>query len=170
MIVESLREALYRQLETKEIGEIKVVDLTKEAGVSRGAFYKHFYLVTDILKDDIRMIADDVRGAIGSDIKLNWMIILQTIYTHKNKIPLLLKAGMGLEILNQINRSIDAVDEPYKLRIMAWNGVIINSIVYWAGRNFDLSPEELAAQLTEITSGLYNDDVAVSFEQGMTLR
>ena len=79
LIVESLKSALYELLETKEISEIKVVDLTKKAGVSRGGFYRNFYLVTDVLKDDIKMVAEDVRRAMGGDIGTNWEIILDTV-------------------------------------------------------------------------------------------
>ncbi len=79
VIVESLREALYQLLETKEISEIKVIDLCHAAGVSRGVFYKHFYLITDVLKDDIQTVADDVRKTIGPDIAINWEIILKTV-------------------------------------------------------------------------------------------
>ena len=61
LIVDSLRQALYTMLKTRDIDSIKVVDLVKAAGVSRGGFYRNFYLVTDVLKDDIRVIADDVR-------------------------------------------------------------------------------------------------------------
>ena len=50
VIVDSLREAMYDLLETNEISEIRVVDLIRRAGVSRGAFYKNFYQVTDVLK------------------------------------------------------------------------------------------------------------------------
>ena len=105
-IVDSLREALYKLLETKDVNEIKVVDLIREAGISRGVFYKHFYLITDVLADDIREIVEDIRKASGTDIGRNWEIILRTVYAHKKKLPLLLKAGMGMEILNQINRGI----------------------------------------------------------------
>ena len=154
VIVESLRQALYTMLKTQEISSIKVVDLVKAAGVSRGAFYRNFYLVTDVLKDDIRVIADDVRQASGTDISMNWQIILNTVYRHREKLPLLWKAGMGMEILRQINRSIDDVSEEFKLRLVAWNGVIFNCIQWWAERDFADSPEDLARQLTEITRPL----------------
>ena len=49
LIVDCLREALYSLLKTKDISEITVSELTKTAGVSRGGFYKNFYLVTDVL-------------------------------------------------------------------------------------------------------------------------
>ena len=151
LIVESLRQALYTMLKTQDIDSIKVIDLVKAAGVSRGGFYRNFYLVTDVLKDDIRVIADDVHRVSGTDVSANWQIILNTVYQHKEKIPLLLKAGMGMEILRQINRSIDGVNEEYKLRLMAWNGVIFNCILWCAERNFADEPEELGKWLTEIT-------------------
>ncbi len=154
LIVESLRQALYTMLKTQDIDSIKVVDLTRAAGVSRGGFNRNFYLVTDVLKDDIRVIADDVREVSGTDAGENWQIILNTVYRHREKIPLLLKAGMGMEILRQINRSIEGVGEEYKLRLMAWNGVIFNFILWWADRDFADDPEELVERLTEITKPL----------------
>ena len=164
VIVESLREALYQLLETKDISEIKVIDLCHAAGVSRGAFYKHFYLVTDVLKDDIQTVADDVRGTIGPDISVNWNIILHAVYQHKEKIPLLLKAGMGMEILDQINRSIDSVPDQYKLRIAAWNGIIFNAVGIWAVAGFKRPIDQLATELTQITMHLYDSDVADVFD------
>ena len=49
LIVDSLRQALYTMLKTRDIDSIKVVDLVKAAGVSRGGFYRNFYLVTDVI-------------------------------------------------------------------------------------------------------------------------
>lgn len=166
LIVESLRQALYTMLKTRDIDSIKVVDLVKAAGVSRGGFYRNFYLVTDVLKDDIRVIADDVRRVSGADVGANWQIILNTVYQHREKIPLLLKAGMGMEILRQINRSIDGVSEEFKLRLIAWNGVIFNCILWWADRDFADAPEELGKQLTEITEPLLDANYIASSNTG----
>jgi ACT domain-containing protein len=166
LIVDSLRDALYQMLETREVSEIKVVDLIKVAGISRGAFYRHYYLITDVLTDDIQTITTDVQKAMGADIGMNWDIILQTVYRHKKKIPLLLKAGMGMEILNNINRSLDNVSEEYKLKTLAWNGIIFNAILYWANRGFENPIDVLAAQLTELTKSLYDSDFAATFDPG----
>ncbi len=160
LIVESLRQALYNLLKTRDIDSIKVVDLVKAAGVSRGGFYRNFYLVTDVLKDDIRAIADDVRQASGTDIGRNWQATLNTVYRHREKIPLLLKAGMGMDILKQINRSIDGVSEEYNLRLAVWNGVMFNCILWWAERDFADAPEELVERLTEITHVSHNGNFA----------
>lgn len=159
VIVESLREALYRLLVTKDIRDIRVVDLIRLAGVSRGAFYKSYYLVTDVLEEDIRTITEDVGAAMGADIALNWRVILRTVYRHRGKIPLLLKAGMGMEMLDQINRSIEAVDdEEQALRVMAWNGIVFNCIRYWAARGFADDPDELADRMAAITTPLFDEE------------
>ena len=42
LIVGSLRQARYTMLKTRDIDSIKVVDLVKAAGVSRGGFYRNF--------------------------------------------------------------------------------------------------------------------------------
>ena len=156
LIVDCLREALYSLLKTKDISEITVSELTKTAGVSRGGFYKNFYLVTDVLADDIKSVAEDVRIAVGVDIGTNWEIILQAAYRYKDKIPLILKAGMGMQILNEINRSVESFDEKLRLRIIAWNGIIFNSIMDWAERGFAETPHELATQLTKFTLTMFD--------------
>lgn len=167
VIVESLREALYRLLETKDIRDIKVVDLIRLAGVSRGAFYKSYYLVTDVLENDIRTITEDVSAAMGTDIALNWHVILRTVYHHREKIPLLLKAGMGMEMLGQINRGIDTIHgEEQALRVMAWNGIIFNCIQYWAARGFADDPDELADSMAAITMPLFDGAVADTYSHG----
>ena len=78
---------------------------------------------------------------------------------HRGKIPLLLKAGMGMEMLDQIDRSIEAVDdEEQALRVMAWNGIVFNCIRYWAARGFADVPDELADRMAAITTPLFDEE------------
>ena len=126
--MDSLREAMYELIETRDVSEIKVVDLIRKAGVSRGGFYKNYYLVTDVLKDDIKEVSDDVKKAIGpyieNNVVSNWEIILTAVYSYRERIPLLIKAGMGMQILEQMNAGIESKDEQAQLRIIAWKGII----------------------------------------------
>ena len=160
MILKSLQEAMYELLESKEVSEIKVVDLIRRAGVSRGGFYKNFYLVTDVLKDDIKAVSDDVGKAIGTDIGSNWEMILKTVYSHRKKIPLLIKSGMGMQILEQINEGIDTVDERVRMRILAWNGILFNCILYWNREGYQTPIKELAGKMAGITEAIFNVDTA----------
>ncbi len=164
VIVDSLRNAMYELLETKDVSEIKVVDLIRKAGISRGGFYKNFYLVTDVLKDDIKEVSDDVDKATGGSNDLNWQIILETVYYHRKKIPLLIKAGMGMQILEQMNIGLESLDERVRLRIMVWNGIIFNAILYWNNEEYKTPVKEYAMRMTEITQGLYNEGIAGEYE------
>lgn len=135
-----------------------MVDLIRRAGVSRGGFYKNFYLVTDVLKDDIKEVSDDVKKAIGpyieNNVVSNWEIILTAVYNYRKRIPLLIKAGMGMQILEQINAGMESKDEQAQLRISAWNGIIFNCILYWNNEGYQTSIKELAIKMTEITKSL----------------
>ena len=163
VIVDSLREAMYELLETKEISQIKVTDLIKRAGVSRGGFYKNFYLVTDVLKDDIKAVSDEVEKAIGADIGSNWDTILQAVYNCREKISLLIKAGMGLQILEQMNASCAQTEEQFRMRIMVWNGIIFNCLIFWNKDDYRTPIRELSLKMTEITQALYNEELAAKY-------
>ena len=93
--MDALREAMCELIETRDVSEIKVVDLIRKAGVSRGGFYKNYYLVTDVLKDDIKEVSDDVKKAIGpyieNNVVSNWEIILTAVYSYRERIPLLMQ-------------------------------------------------------------------------------
>lgn len=159
VIVDSLRDAMYELLEIRDVSEIKVVDLIRKAGVSRGGFYKNYYLVTDVLKDDIKEVSEAVDAATGGNNGLNWQIILKTVYCHRKKIPLIIKAGMGMQILEQMNSGIKSNDENYRMRIVVWNGIIFNAILNWNNEGYKTPVMEYAMKMTEITQGLYNEGV-----------
>lgn len=46
-------------------------------------------------------------------------------------------------------------DEVRELRIMSWNGIVFNCILWWVERGFRDEPESLAGQLAEITTPLF---------------
>lgn len=79
-----------------------------------------------VFRGTLKPIIDDVRGiALGNgfhqisfgDNRLTGIAPLFTLFRRKT----------GLEILYRINRSMDAVPERFKLKMMAWNGVIFKS-------------------------------------------
>lgn len=85
--MDSLREAMYELIETRDVSEIKVVDLIRKAGVSRGGFYKNYYLVTDVLKDDIKEVSDAIGPYIENNVVSNWEIILTAVYSYREGFP-----------------------------------------------------------------------------------
>lgn len=87
-----------------------------------------------------------------------------TVYSHRKKIPLLIKAGMGMQILEQMNAGIETADEQFKMRIMVWNGIIFNCMLYWNQDGYHIPIKELAAKMSEITLVLYDEDLAKKYE------
>ena len=160
--MDALREAMYELIETRDVSEIKVVDLIRKAGVSRDGFYKNYYLVTDVLKDDIKEVLDAIGPYIENNVVSNWEIILTAVYSYRERIPLLIKAGMGMQILEQMNAGIESKDERAQLRIIAWNGIIFNCILHWNNEGYKTPIKELAMRMTGITQVLQNEEIAAT--------
>ncbi len=72
---------------------------------------------------------------------------------------MIIKAGMGMQILEQMNAGIKSNDEIYRLRIIVWNGIIFNAILNWNNEGYKTPIKEYATKMTEITQGLYNEGV-----------
>ncbi len=60
-----MQQALLRLLQTKELSEITVTELTKTAGVSRVTFYRNYDVMADVLFD---YLENTKRGLPNSDI------------------------------------------------------------------------------------------------------
>lgn len=155
VVEESLKEALYSLLATKNINRITITELVKKAGVSRAVFYKHYYLVKDVLKKDIEGLSRQVRQSISPSLYENWLRILKLSYEKRDKLLIILKADLGIDILRSFNSVITPND--IKERFLAWNGIVFNEILHWAKRGFDQSPEELARILTTFTQPVFRN-------------
>lgn len=154
IVEESLKEALFALLEKKYISEITITELVKKAGVSRSVFYKHYYLVKDVLKKDVEDITKQVRQNMSASLYENWLHILNVTLERRDKLILtVVKADMGMDILRCFNSLIKPGDN--QERFLAWNGIIFNEILYWAKQGFVQPPEQLAAKLTDLTESLY---------------
>lgn len=62
--------------------------------------------------------------------------------------------NMGMQILEQINAGIESADEESWLRIITWNGIIFNCILYWNHEGYRTPIRELAMKMTDITQAL----------------
>lgn len=145
----ALKDALYKMLKTKNIADIKITDLIKSAGVSRGTYYKHYYLLTDLLIDDLDEIVDSVLNNLTSSLYSNWLIIFNKTYEYKDKLVLIYKAGLSMEFLEKLNNHFKGKENEKTYIIL--NGIAFNTIYYWGKNGFDKSPEKLAEEITKIT-------------------
>ena len=157
MADKALKETLYKMLKTKKINEIKVTDLIKTAKVSRGTYYKHYYYLTDLLKDDLDEIIDSVIVNLTPSLHTNWLMVFNKVYEYKNKLALIYKAGLSITFLKKLNDF--SKNQGYKDKYVVWNGIVFNAIYNWGLNGFEKSPEELAKEMTEITKPFFIESI-----------
>ena len=51
------------------------------------------------------------------------------------------------------------------MRIVVWNGIIFNCILYWNQEEYKTPIKELTLKMTEITQALYNEDIVKKYEK-----
>lgn len=153
----ALKEALYNMLQTQEINEIKITDLIKLAKVSRGTYYKHYYYLTDLLKDDLDEIINSVIVSLTPSLHTNWLMVFNIVYEYKNKLALIYKAGLSIAFLKKLNDY--SKTQGYKDNFVVWNGIVFNAIYNWGLNGFDRSPQELADEMTEITMPFFTETI-----------
>ena len=149
----ALKDALYRMLETKNIAEIKITDLIKSAGVSRGTYYKHYYYLTDLLKDDLDEIINSVILNLTPSLYDNWLLVFNKVYESKDKLALIYKAGLGISFLEKLNTHLK--NRGYEEKYIIWNGIVFNAIYTWGLNGFEKSPKKLAQEMTDITKPFF---------------
>ena len=72
---------------------------------------------------------------------------------------------MGMQILEQMNTGIESMDEQSRLRIIVWNGIIFNCILFWNKEGYKMSIQELAMKMTDITQALQNERIQAAYEK-----
>lgn len=122
------------------------------SSMSSQCFYKHYYLVKDVLKKDVQDITQRAKKTMSHSLYQNWFYILEATYQHKGKLLLMIKAGMEIDILNNLNGLTKEGDGEELM--LAWSGIIYDEIIAWAKKGFEKTPEELAKKLTSITESI----------------
>ena len=103
-----LRESLLRLLKSKELSEINITELCREAEINRATFYKYYNPPQDVLSDitmelikemkkmyhPLRTL-DEVRNCVGK--------ICEYVYEHADLIRLLIHANVDIEIAAAIS-------------------------------------------------------------------
>lgn len=68
--IEALYAAVNRILETKRPQDISITDLTKEAGIARCSFYRHFLDVESLIEDNLQRIYAEIIRSIPNQGRL----------------------------------------------------------------------------------------------------
>ena len=153
---ECIETAMIQLLETQEMHKISISELVKRAGVSRTAFYSHYQTKEDVLKSALDDAIDQISQLVLDNPQMDgfW----ENLFTETAKIAapfrLLLKAGMGNQILDEITERLLIVmpcDSLHRYNEILWAGAIYNVLSYWIMVGTE-APEEMAKLCTKIVN------------------
>lgn len=140
-VKQAITYAFFELLETKEIDDIAIREITEKAQVSRMAYYRNFHIKTDIIDYFLDSILDEMITALGNDIHF-WTQeygyqFFSMMKRHKDQILLLERAGYSGVILHKFNDTnadfagdmASTSIERYKLSCAA--GAAYNTALQW---------------------------------------
>lgn len=103
-----LQESLLRLLQTKELSEIRITELCREAGINRTTFYKYYSTPQDVLADivmglirEMKMLYPPVQTL--EEVKGCLVRICKYIYERADLIRLFIRSNVDVEIANAIS-------------------------------------------------------------------
>ena len=103
-----LRESLLRLLQTKELGEISITELCREAEINRATFYKYYSTPQDVLSDITMALIKEMKKIYRplrtlDEVKTCVEKICEYVYEHADLIRLLIRANVDMEIAAAIS-------------------------------------------------------------------
>ena len=158
-----LAEALVRLMEDREIDEISVTDICKEAGYSRMAYYRNFQSKRDILRQYMHMLADEFRrealekypnhSSRSYEIILFGLLYFQNIRKLAERLiqanlTSILQDGMNYYFETYLAGSESGLDRHYAMYY--YSGAVVNVYTFWITRGMQESPERVAQIIYDI--------------------
>ena len=103
-----LRESLLRLLKTKELGDINITELCREAEINRATFYKYYNTPQDVLSDIAMELIKEMKKMYRPMLTLDEVRtcvknICEYVYEHADLIRMLIRANADLEIAAAIS-------------------------------------------------------------------
>ncbi len=152
---ECIEGALIQLLEQKEMEKISISEIVKRAGVSRTAFYSHYQTKEDVLKSALGEVIDQIILLTPGNPRDEgyWLPLFTETKKYIHPFSLLLKAGLGDQILSEITARVLAETADDKLSHyteILWLGAIYNVLVAWVRSGAQEPPEEMATLCDQI--------------------
>jgi len=161
----ALRQALLSLIELKDIHEVTVSEVCREAKINRTTFYKYFSIPLDILVEYVDEICERVFISLGknydftSESNLYEMMleICRIYYDNKNIMKIYIECNKTLlPIVQQIFVKHNNMDLIENSKIYFISGGVTAIIFQWSVNDYKQLPEEIANVLTKHILGLYS--------------
>lgn len=158
-----LAEALIRLMEERELDDINVTDICKEAGFSRMAYYRNFQSKRDILGQYMFLLADGFRTEAlrkyPNHSSRSYEIILFGLEYFKHYqvfVRRLVKANLtsilqdGMNYYFETYLAGDDADLDRHYAMYYYSGALVNVYTLWIARDLAEPPEQVARIIHDI--------------------
>jgi len=137
-----IAEALFELLKTKELNNIKIVELVKLTGISRTTFYNNFKNIDDVINYKIENKIIDINKIITLNKlrKKNLKNLLIEIlnYINKNKnIFIIIKNKLFFKFKEELDKKYNTYEYYIK------SGIIINLCLLYINNNFYIDLDKI---------------------------
>lgn len=155
---ECIESALILLLEKKTFGEISISELVKRAGVSRTAFYRNYTSKEDVLQCGLGDVVNGILNKLPLEPQSEqfWTVLFQEAKGYRGPILLLLKAGLGNVMLEQITARAVEREKSNKTAAyynsVLWAGAVYNVLINWVLNGAKESPADMAKICVKISS------------------
>lgn len=150
---ESIESALVLLMKERPFAAISVTEIVRRAGVSRTAYYRNYSSKEDILRS---MIGEVATYAVEAMSRYDptaqpfefWLAMFESVRPYADSYRVLLSAGFGEAILDQIHRQVLANipedDEESRYSAVFWNGAAYAVLTEWIKADRPKSEREMA--------------------------
>lgn len=161
---ECIEVALILLMAEREYNEITISEIVKRAGVSRTAYYRNYASKDDILNTLLRCLIADIIKAMTqfsyvTEQELYWKTLFVTIKAHAESFCVLLKAGFGHIILEEITKQMTAdfkEDANDQYDMIFWSGAVYNVMTNWIQKGMKQTEDEMVQICLYITENFNN--------------
>ena len=162
---ECIETALIQLLERKDMTAISISEIVKKAGVSRTAFYAHYETKEDVVKSALRDTITQIDQIATGDPRQEtfWKTLFEETGKLADPFRILLKAGMGQQILTEISEKIASGvprDTLHRYNEYLWVGAIYNVLTHWVTEEHQETPDKMAAFCSQIVACQIYEEVA----------
>ncbi len=155
--------SLTENMKTKPFNEISVIDVCKMAKVSKNTFYRHYKSLSDVLYQNLEEVTVDTLTKISAHANFDEVCLksCKAWYENKELFAVFAQDEVSYILKNNIKKRM--IETYSYANIKTWdNGFFIEYystvfclvLKWWAGRNFEDSPEKVANHMVEYFSGI----------------
>ena len=155
---ECIESALILLLECKSFSEISISELVKRSGVSRTAFYRNYQSKEDVLQCALGDVVNAILDKLSLDpqSEVFWTVLFREVKEYHPAIRLLLNAGLGNVLLEQITAHALKREKSSSTEVrygaILWAGAVYNVLINWVMSGAKESVENMAKICMRISS------------------